>query len=109
MRSSMRRAGACRIGSKSQTDLTTAEIALSAVRNRLRILGIPPADIDALEHAKSIEPVATLRAPVAGVVVDRQVGPGQYLQSGSGTPQFTIADTSTVWLLANVRETDAAW
>lgn len=49
-----------------------------------------------------------LRAPVAGVVVDRQVGPGQYLQSGSATPQFTIADTSTVWLLANVRETDAS-
>jgi cobalt-zinc-cadmium efflux system membrane fusion protein len=93
---------------QSQTDLTTAEIGLSAVRNRLRILGIPPVDIDALEHARSIEPVATLRAPVAGVVVDRQVGPGQYLQSGSATPQFTIADTSTVWLLANVRETDAA-
>jgi len=93
---------------QSQTDLTTAEIALSAVRNRLRILGIPPVDIDGLEHAKSIEPVAMLRAPVAGVVVDRQVGPGQYLQSGSATPQFTIADTSTVWLLANVRETDAS-
>jgi cobalt-zinc-cadmium efflux system membrane fusion protein len=61
-----------------------------------------------LEHTKGIEPVATLRAPVAGVVVDRQVGPGQYLQSGGGTPQFTIADTSTVWLLANVRETDAS-
>jgi cobalt-zinc-cadmium efflux system membrane fusion protein len=93
---------------QSQTDLTTAEVALSAVRNRLRILGVPAGDIDALERAKSIEPVATLRAPVSGVVVDRQVGPGQYLQSGSGTPQFTIADTSTVWLLANVRETDAS-
>jgi cobalt-zinc-cadmium efflux system membrane fusion protein len=36
------------------------------------------------------------------------VGPGQYLQAGSATPQFTIADISSVWLLANVRETDAA-
>jgi cobalt-zinc-cadmium efflux system membrane fusion protein len=41
------------------------------------------------------------------VVVDRQVGPGQFLQSGSGTPVFTIADPSSVWLLANVREADA--
>jgi membrane fusion protein, heavy metal efflux system len=40
-------------------------------------------------------------------VVDRQVGPGQFLQAGSGTPLFTIADPSTVWLLANVREADA--
>jgi cobalt-zinc-cadmium efflux system membrane fusion protein len=41
-------------------------------------------------------------------VVDRQIGPGQFLQSGGSTPAFTIADTSSVWLLANVRETDAA-
>jgi cobalt-zinc-cadmium efflux system membrane fusion protein len=92
---------------QAQNDLTTAEVALSAVRNRLRILGLAPPDIDALEHAGNIEALATLRAPVAGVVVDRQVGPGQYLQSGSSTPQFTIADTSSVWLLANVRESDS--
>jgi membrane fusion protein, heavy metal efflux system len=40
-------------------------------------------------------------------VVDRQVGAGQYLQAGSGTPVFTIADPSSMWLLADVRETDA--
>jgi cobalt-zinc-cadmium efflux system membrane fusion protein len=92
---------------QAQTDLATAEVALSAARNRLRILGISAADIDGLEHARNIESVATLRAPVAGVVVDRQLGPGQYLQSGSSIPQFTIADTSTVWLIADVREADA--
>ena len=35
-------------------------------------------------------------------------GPGQYLQAGGGTPVFTIADPSSVWLLANVREADPA-
>ena len=30
------------------------------------------------------------------------------MQSGSGTPIFTIADPSSVWLVANVRESDAA-
>jgi cobalt-zinc-cadmium efflux system membrane fusion protein len=35
------------------------------------------------------------------------VGPGQYLQAGAGTPVFTIADSSSVWLLANVREANA--
>ena len=35
------------------------------------------------------------------------MGPGQYLQSGSSNPVFTIADPSSVWLLANVRESDA--
>jgi membrane fusion protein, heavy metal efflux system len=92
----------------AQNDLTAAETALSAARSRLSILGKSSAQIAALEKNPSISPVATLSAPIAGVVVDRQVGPGQYVQAGSATPQFTIADTSSVWLLANVRETDAA-
>jgi cobalt-zinc-cadmium efflux system membrane fusion protein len=46
-------------------------------------------------------------APIAGVVTDRQVGPGQYIQAGSSTPVFTIGDLSTVWLVAEVHETDA--
>src|ERR1700733_1448269 len=91
----------------AQTELTAAETALSAVRNRLSILGKSPTEIAALEKNQTISPVATLSAPIAGVVVDRQVGPGQYVQSGGATPQFTIADISSVWLLANVRETDA--
>jgi len=92
---------------QAQADLTTAETALSSVRNRLSILGLSAADIAALASARTMNPVATLTAPIAGVVVDRQVGPGQVLQAGSGTPVFTIADPSTVWLLANVREADA--
>jgi cobalt-zinc-cadmium efflux system membrane fusion protein len=92
---------------QAQADLVTTETALNSVRNRLRILGKSDAEISDLEAAKAINPVATLAAPIAGVVVDRQIGPGQYLQAGGGTPVFTIADPSTVWLLANVRESDA--
>jgi membrane fusion protein, heavy metal efflux system len=92
---------------QAQSDLTAATTAHAAVRNRLRILGKSEAEIAALESAQTIDPVATLSAPISGVVVDRQVGPGQYLQAGSGTPVYTIADPSNVWLLANVRETDA--
>ncbi|MFI4889288.1 MAG: efflux RND transporter periplasmic adaptor subunit [Steroidobacterales bacterium] len=92
---------------QAQADLATAEAALQSVRNRLRIFNQSDAEIDALEKAQSINAMVTLTAPIGGVVVDRQVGPGQYVQSGSGTPVFTIADPSNVWLLANVRESDA--
>jgi membrane fusion protein, heavy metal efflux system len=91
----------------AQADLTAAEAAVYSLRDRLKILGKSDAQIDALEAAHTIDPVATLTAPIAGVVVDRQVGPGQYVQAGSGTPVFTIADPSSVWLLANVREADS--
>jgi cobalt-zinc-cadmium efflux system membrane fusion protein len=93
---------------QAQADLTAATTALNAARNRLRILGESDAEIAALEAAGTMNPVATLSAPIAGVIVDRQVGPGQYLQAGSSTQVFTIADPSNVWLLANVREADSA-
>jgi cobalt-zinc-cadmium efflux system membrane fusion protein len=40
--------------------------------------------------------------------VDRQIGPGQFIQSGSSTAAYTVADLSTVWLVANVREAAAS-
>ena len=92
---------------QAQADRAAAETALNSVRNRLRILGKSTADIDGLEASHVMNPSAALTAPIGGVVVDRQIGPGQYLQAGAGTPQFTIADPSSVWLLANVREADA--
>jgi cobalt-zinc-cadmium efflux system membrane fusion protein len=92
---------------QAQADLTAAETTHNSVRNRLKILGKSAAEIDALGAARSMNATAVIAAPIAGVVVDRQVGPGQYLQAGGGTPVFTIADPSSVWLLANVREADA--
>ncbi len=92
---------------QAQADLAAAETALGAAQNRLRILGQSDTQIAALARAPAIEPVATLPAPIAGVVVDRQIGPGQYVQAGAAPPPFTIADPSSVWLIANVREADA--
>ena len=80
------------------------EAALNAVNNRLAILSVSPGELarpDAL---------AAVKAPISGVVVQRQVGPGQYLNAtsnGSVTPIFVVSDLSKVWLVANVREADA--
>lgn len=114
------KAGALKDWLQSQADLATAqnalrtaEIALGSTRNRLRILGKSDAEIHALENAPNAQAVtseAIVRAPIAGTVTQRQVGTGQYIQSsaaGATNPVFTIGNLSTVWLVANVRETDA--
>jgi cobalt-zinc-cadmium efflux system membrane fusion protein len=51
--------------------------------------------------------LAQIVAPISGVIVDRQLGPGQYAQAGASSPVFTIADMSSVWMVGNVREADA--
>lgn len=102
---------------QSQSDLATAqgnyrtaETALAAVRNRLRIFGKSDGEIDALERApvgRQTSPDALVSAPIDGTVLLRQVGLGQYIQSASGNPVYSIGNLSTVWLIANVREEDA--
>lgn len=91
----------------AQGDLRSAEIALAAVRNRLRILGRTDAEIDALEKVDHIGAEAIVSAPIAGTVIQRKIGLGQYINAGAADPVFNIGDLSTVWLVANVRESDA--
>src|ERR1700675_4295909 len=81
---------------QAQADLAAAETARGSVRNRLKILGKADSDIDVLEASHTMNPTARIVAPIGGVVVDRQVGPGQYLQAGGGTPVVTIADPASV-------------
>jgi len=99
---------------QSQSDLVaaqngerTAEVAIEAVRNRLRILGKPDQEIAAFEKNGRISAATPISAPIAGTVVQRKVGPGQFLNSGATDPAFVIGDVSKVWLVANVRESDA--
>jgi len=101
------RGGSLQDWQQAQADLATADVALKAARGRLRILGRTDAQIDALASGRKIDAGAVLQAPIGGVVVDREVGPGQYVQAGSGTALYTLADLSSVWLVANVREEDA--
>ncbi len=91
----------------ARNDLRSAEIALAAVHNRLRILGKSDAEITSLEAAHQMSPEAVVSAPISGTVTDRQVGLGQYIQSGASNPVYTIGDLSTLWFIANVREQDA--
>ena len=91
----------------AQGDLRAAEITLTAVRNRLRILGRSDAEIAELEKQERVGAETIVRSPIAGTVIQRKVGLGQYINAGANDPVYTIGDLSTVWLVANVRESDA--
>ena len=92
----------------AQGDLRSAEIALAAVRNRLRILGRSDDEIaQAREAVDRIGAEVIVAAPIGGTIIQRKVGLGQYINVGANDPVFTVGDLSTVWLIANVRESDA--
>lgn len=93
---------------QAQNDMRSSQTALEAARNKLRILGFNEEAIAAFQEKRSINPDTTIFSPIAGTVVQRKVGPGQYVNSGASDPVFVIGDLSTVWLTAFVRETDAS-
>jgi membrane fusion protein, heavy metal efflux system len=91
----------------AQSDANAAEAALEAARNRLRILGRSDEEIAKFQERRTITSGTPIFSPLDGTVVQRKVGPGQYIASGSADPVFLIGDLSSVWLVAFVRETEA--
>lgn len=95
---------------QARADLRTAESGLEAARNRLAILGKTAAEITAFQEQGKISSETPIYAPLSGTVVQRKIGPGQYVSytsTGIVDPVFTIGDLSTVWLVAYVRESEA--
>jgi cobalt-zinc-cadmium efflux system membrane fusion protein len=89
-------------------DLRSSEAALAAARDKLRVLGRSQDQIRRIEATRQVDAVVPVTSPIGGTVVQRRVGPGQWLSAGgSSDPVFTIADLSTMWLVAAVRERDA--
>jgi len=91
----------------AQGDLRAAQITLAAVRNRLSILGRNDEEIGRLEKLDRIGAETIVAAPIGGTIIQRKVGLGQYINAGANDPIFTVGNLSTVWLIANVRESDA--
>lgn len=91
----------------AQTDSKTTESILAATRNRLRVLmGRTDGDLDKVEHEGVIDSRVTIKSPIDGTVISRKIGPGQYVRADSGEVLFNVSDLSTMWLKAEVPESD---
>ena len=82
--------------------ITSAVVASG--RTRLGVLGMSPADIDAIERTGEAMRLVTVVAPRAGIVVNRGVSAGTAVDPS--TTLLTIADLSRVWVIAEVPEAD---
>ena len=93
---------------QAQNDMRSSRTGLEAARNKLRILGLTDDDIATFQEKGRINPETTIFAPIDGTVVQRKMGPGQYVNAGASDPVYVIGDLSTVWMMAFVRESDCA-
>ena len=89
------------------SDQQTAEGNLRAGRDAVRIFGKTDAEIDQIIADRKADPTLVVRSPISGRITARNAAPGLYVQPGSAPAPYTVADINTMWMLANVTESDS--
>jgi Cu(I)/Ag(I) efflux system membrane fusion protein len=87
--------------------LDSSRAMVDAARERLRLWGLTPEQIEAIVERGTVEEHVVLHAPAGGVVIHKNALEGQFVETGSHL--FTIADLSRVWVMLDGYETDLAW
>src|SRR6266567_4354801 len=77
---------------------------LQAAEERLRRFDIPDSEIARIEQNGTVEREVTIESPASGYIIERNALPNAYVQPESKL--YSIADLSTVWVYANVFQTD---
>jgi membrane fusion protein, heavy metal efflux system len=92
---------------QSTSDQQTAEGNFKAAKDAVRIFGRSDADIEQILVARKIDSTLAVPSPISGKIVTRNAAPGFLTQPGNAPAPFSVADVSTMWMIANVIETDA--
>ena len=88
------------------SDQQTADGALKAARDAVRVFGKTEAEIDQMIGSRKIDPALVVRSPISGQVTSFAAPPGLLVQPGNGTAPYTVANVRIKWMLANVIESD---
>jgi membrane fusion protein, heavy metal efflux system len=92
---------------QSTSDEQTAEGNFKAARDAVRIFGKTDAEIDQIVDKRKVDSVLLVPSPISGRIVARSAAPGFLTQPGNAPAPYAVADLSTMWMIANVIETDA--
>jgi cobalt-zinc-cadmium efflux system membrane fusion protein len=92
---------------QAASDQQTAEGNLRAARDAVRLFGKTDADVDQIIAQRKADPTLVVPSPIAGRITARNAAPGLFVQPGNAPAPYTVADINTMWMLANVAESDS--
>jgi Cu(I)/Ag(I) efflux system membrane fusion protein len=85
----------------------SAELTAQAAREKLILLGLAEEQLAEIRKAGKPSAALTLRSPIGGIVVKKEATEGAYVEKG--TPLYTVANLSRVWVRLDAYEQDLAW
>ena len=80
---------------------------LEAARGKLRLLGLNQQQIKQIEESEKPVDHLTIFAPIGGIVIEKSVSEGVYVQTGTNI--YTVADLSKLWVQLDAYESDMMW
>ena len=90
--------------SKGDTFTDDGDTLVKASRKKLALWDIPQAEIDRIAATRATTKTLTFYSPASGVVTKKAVVEGMKLEAGA--MPYEIVDLSSVWVLADVYETE---
>jgi len=90
------------------SDQQTAEGALKAARDAVKVFGKTDVEIDQMIASRKIDPALVVKAPIVGKITSYVAPPGLLVQPGNLPAPYTISNLGVKWMLADVAESDIA-
>jgi len=78
-----------------------------SARERLKQWGLTPDQVKEIETQRKPTDHLTIYSPMGGIVIQKNAVEGMYVNTG--TPIYTIADLSRVWVKLDAYESDLSW
>jgi cobalt-zinc-cadmium efflux system membrane fusion protein len=88
------------------SDEQTAEGALRAARDAVRVFGKSAAEIDQMIASRKIDPALVVPSPIAGQITSFNAPVGLFVQPGNSPAPYIVTNVSVKWMLADVVEGD---
>jgi len=80
---------------------------LAAAREKLRLLGLSTRQIEDIEKLGEPQTHITIYSPMGGIIIHKNATEGMYVDTG--TPIYTVADLSRLWVKLDAYESDLPW
>ncbi len=91
---------------QAENDFVKAKAEFRRAREKLLALQVSKEELDKPIADQTITSTYQIRSPLSGTIVDRAVTPGQSVSGDPNQVLFTVADLSTVQVIADVYERD---
>jgi len=80
---------------------------LEGAREKLHLLGLDAEQIENIESSGKPQTHITINSPISGIVIHKNATEGMYVDTG--TPIYTVADLSRLWVKLDSYESDLPW